>query len=96
LILKANPSLRLVNDMIDYLTLAVACLCTVLNPAMVILAGDISRGAKLLADRLKHRLNGKIPLSPKIVVSELGHRAVALGAIMMVLDATTLNKSIAN
>jgi predicted NBD/HSP70 family sugar kinase len=96
LILKANPSLCLVNDMIDYVTLAVACLCTVLNPAMVILAGDISRGAGLLADRVEHRLKGKVPLSPKILVSELGHRAVTLGAIMMVLDATTLNKSIAN
>jgi predicted NBD/HSP70 family sugar kinase len=93
--LRANPSLRLVNNMIDYLTLAIASLCTAVNPATVILAGDISRGARLLADRVGKRLEGKLPLVPRIVVSELGHRAVALGAVMMVLDATTLNTSIA-
>jgi predicted NBD/HSP70 family sugar kinase len=95
LIVKGNPSLHLVNDMIDYLTLAIASICTVVNPATVILAGDISRGATLLADRLGDRLKGKLPSLPKIVISKLGHRAVALGAIMTVLDATTLNTAIA-
>jgi predicted NBD/HSP70 family sugar kinase len=94
--LKRDASLRLVNDMIDYLTLAVSSLCTVLNPPTVVLAGDLARGAKLPADRVKERLKGNLPLVPNILVSELGHRAVALGAIMMVLDATTLNKSIAH
>ncbi len=94
--LKGNPSLLLVHDMIDYLTLAVATLCTVLNPSTVILAGDISRAAKLVVDRLRDRLEGQLPSVPRIVVSELGYRAVALGAIMTVLDATTLNKAIAS
>jgi glucokinase len=93
-VVKSNPSLQLVNDMVDYLTLAIASICTVLNPATVILAGDIARGARLLADRLGERLKGKLPLVPKIVISQLGHRAVALGAIMTVLDATTLNTAI--
>ena len=82
--------------MIDYLTLAIATLCTVLNPPTVILAGDISRGAQLVADRLRDRLEGQLPSAPRIVVSELGYRAVALGAIMTVLDATALNKAIAS
>jgi predicted NBD/HSP70 family sugar kinase len=95
IILKRDASLRLVNDMVDYLTLAVSSLCTILNPPTVILAGDLARGARLPADCLKDRLKENLPLVPNILVSELGHRAVALGAIMMVLDATTLNKSIA-
>jgi predicted NBD/HSP70 family sugar kinase len=94
--LKENPSLLLVLDMIDYLTFAIATLCTVLNPPTVILAGDISRGAQLVADRLRDRLEGQLPSVPRIVVSELGYRAVALGAIMTVLDATALNKAIAS
>jgi len=94
--LRTNPSLRLVNNMTDYLTLAIASLCAVVNPATVVLAGDISKGARLLADRLGERLHGKLPLVPRIFVSELGQRAVALGAVMMVLDATTLNTAIAN
>ena len=93
--LRGNSSLLLVHDMIDYLTLAVATLCTVLNPPTVILAGDISRGAEPVADRLRDRLAGQLPSVPRIFVSELGYRAVALGAIMTVLDATTLNKAMA-
>jgi hypothetical protein len=37
------------------------------------------------------RLNGNVYGPPRIVLSELGHRDVVMGAIMMVLDATTLN-----
>ena len=90
--LKANPSLLLAHDMIDYLTFSIAILSTVLNPPAVILAGDISRCAQLVADRVRDRLEGQLPSVPQIVVSELGYRAVALGAIMTVLDATALNK----
>ena len=93
---KENPPLLLVHDMIDYLTLAGATLTTVLNPSTIILAGEISRGARLVVDRLRSRLEGQLPSVPRIVVSELGYRAVALGAIMTVLDATTLNKAIAS
>jgi predicted NBD/HSP70 family sugar kinase len=94
--LKANPSLLLAHDMIDYLTFSIAILSTVLNPPAVILAGDISRCAQLVADRVRDRLEGQLPSVPQIVVSELGYRAVALGAIMTVLDATALNKTIAS
>src|SRR5262249_4540733 len=34
----------------------------------------------LLADCLRDRLNGRIPYVPEVLVSELGHRGVALGA----------------
>jgi glucokinase len=42
-------------------------------------------------DVLRERLNGNIYDPPRIMLSELGHRDVVRGAIMMVLDATTLN-----
>jgi predicted NBD/HSP70 family sugar kinase len=89
-----DHSLQVVNEMVDYLTLALAGICTVLNSATVILAGDISQSARLLADCLRERLKGKLPLVPQIVISQLGHRAVAFGAITMVLDATTLNVAV--
>ena len=77
--------------MLDYLTLALGSICTVLNPSTIILAGDIAANAKLLTDCLRERLHGKVPQVPNIVISQLGHRAVAFGAITMVLDATTFN-----
>ena len=49
------------------------------------------RGAPLAIDVLRERLNGKVYDPPRIMLSELGHRDVVMGAIMMVLDATTLN-----
>ena len=86
-----NPSLRFLNEMLDYLTLALGSICTVLNPSTVILAGDIAANARLLTDCLRERLRGKVPQVPNIVISQLDHRAVAFGAITMVLDATTFN-----
>jgi predicted NBD/HSP70 family sugar kinase len=88
---KKRSPLQLVNEIVDYLTLATTTICTVINPSTVVLAGDISRSARLLADCLKERLRGNLPFVPKIAISQLGHRAVALGAAMMVLDATALN-----
>jgi glucokinase len=86
-----NPSIRFLDEMLDYLMLALGSICTVLNPSTVILAGDIAPNAKLLTDCLRKRLHGKVPQVPNIVISQLGHRAVAFGAITMVLDATTFN-----
>jgi predicted NBD/HSP70 family sugar kinase len=90
-IVAKNPSLRFLDEMLDYLTLALASICTVLNPATLILAGDIAANARLLTDCLRERLHDKVPQVPNIVISQLGHRAVAFGAITMVLDATTFN-----
>ena len=50
-----------------------------------------ARGAPLAIDVLRKRFNGNVYDPPRIVLSELGHRDLVRGAIMMVLDATTLN-----
>jgi glucokinase len=62
-----------------------------INPETIIIAGNIVRGAPLAIDVLRKRLNGNVYDPPRIMLSELGHRDVIMGAIMMVLDATTLN-----
>jgi hypothetical protein len=49
------------------------------------------RGAPPAIDVLRKRLNGNVYDPPRIVLSELGHRDLLMGAIMIVLDATTLN-----
>jgi hypothetical protein len=42
-------------------------------------------------DQSRQRLNGNVYDPSGISLSELRHRDVVMGAIMMVLDATTLN-----
>jgi hypothetical protein len=43
----------------------------------------------LLIDPILERLDGVMPFLPRLVASPLGRRAAAMGAIMLVLNATT-------
>jgi hypothetical protein len=49
------------------------------------------RDAPPAIDVLRKRLNGNVYDPPRIMLSELGHRDGVMGAIMTVLDATTLS-----
>ena len=71
--------------------MAVVSISALINPETIIIAGNIVRGAPLVIDVLRKRLDGNVYDPPRILLSELGHRDVVTGAIMMVLDATTLN-----
>ena len=81
----------LVKDLLDYATMAVASISAFMNPEVVVLAGEIARGGDLVVDALRRRLDGNVYDPPTLVISELGHRDVVMGAVMLVLDATTLN-----
>jgi predicted NBD/HSP70 family sugar kinase len=87
----ADRSLGVVRELLDYSTMAAASISALINPQTIIIAGSIVRGAPLAIDVLRKRLNGNVYDPPRIMLSELGHRDVVMGAIMMVLDATTLN-----
>ena len=86
-----DPSLGAVGEILDYSTMAVATIAALVNPETVILSGYIAHGADLVLDALKERLRGNVYDPPRLVLSDLGHRDVVMGAIMLVLDATTLN-----
>lgn len=86
-----DPSLGAVGEILDYSTMAVATIAALVNPETVILSGYIAHGADLVLDALKERLRGNVYDAPRLVLSDLGHRDVVMGAIMLVLDATTLN-----
>jgi predicted NBD/HSP70 family sugar kinase len=63
-----------------------------LDPEVIIINGGVSRSGDLLIEPLKKRLKGLVPFEPRIMRSELGALAPVLGAVMMVLDATTINQ----
>ena len=80
---------RVVDETVDYLSLAVGCIGALLDPEVVILGGGVARSADLLIEPILRRLHGVMPFIPRLVASPLGRRAAAMGAIMLVLNATT-------
>jgi predicted NBD/HSP70 family sugar kinase len=87
----AASGLEIVHQLLDYTTMAATSVAGLLNPTRIILTGGIARGGQFLVDVLRLRLSGDVYDVPDLVVSTLGHRAVIMGAVMIVLDGTILN-----
>jgi glucokinase-like ROK family protein len=89
--LAGDPlALRVVEEAAEYLGIAVASMLNLLNPAKVIIGGGLSRLGELLLSRLRRSMASRTlvnSIAPtEIVTSELGPRAVALGAATLVLQ----------
>jgi len=82
-------ALPVVEETIDYLALAISSIGALLDPEIVVLGGGVSRSADLLIEPIRERLDGVIPYIPRLVASPLDRRATVMGAIMLVLNATT-------
>lgn len=80
---------QVVNEAVDYLSQALVGITALLDPEAIVLGGGVAQSADLLIDPIVNRLDGVIPIVPRIVASNLGPRAVVMGTIMLVLDATT-------
>jgi glucokinase-like ROK family protein len=80
---------QVISETVDYLSLAIASISTLLDPEVIILGGGVARSADLLIEPILGRLEGVVPFIPRLVASPLGRRAAAMGAIMLVLNATT-------
>lgn len=80
-----------VTELLDYATMAVGSVAAFLNPEIIVLAGRVVGGGDLVLDVLRHRLKGNVYDPPRLVIGALGHRDIVLGAVRLVLDATTLN-----
>ncbi|WP_116950419.1 ROK family transcriptional regulator [Jiangella endophytica] len=70
----------LLEETLDYVALAVANLCTVLDPELVIVGGEMGGAADLITPGLRDRLVGRVPHVPRLAASELGDDAVIIGA----------------
>jgi glucokinase-like ROK family protein len=79
---------QVITETVDYLSLAIASISVMLDPEVVVLGGGVARSADLLIDPILGRLEGTVPFVPRLVASTLGRRAAAMGAIMLVLNAT--------
>jgi glucokinase-like ROK family protein len=79
----------IIDQTVDHLALMLASVSALLDPEVIVLSGGVSRSEDLLVGPIKARLDGLVPYVPNIVASNLGSQAVAMGAVMLVLDATT-------
>jgi glucokinase-like ROK family protein len=80
---------QVVDETVDYLSLAIASICTLLDPEIIVLGGGMAGSSDLLIEPILRRLDGVVPCAPRLVASPLGRSAAVMGAIMLVLSATT-------
>ena len=79
----------ILEETVDYLAQAIASISLIFDPDVIILGGGVSGSADLLIDPILKRLEGTIPILPRIQASRLGYRAVVYGAIIQLLRITS-------
>ncbi len=82
-------ALELVEETVDYLTMTIANISTVLDPDLVILGGGVAYSADFLIPPILAKLDGLIPYIPRIEASNLGYRAAVMGGIALIVLKTT-------
>jgi len=77
-----------IDETVDYLAMAIANLMVSFDPELIVLGGGLTSSAGIFVEPILRRLDGTIPVLPKLVVSNLGWRATVMGAITNVLHNT--------
>ncbi len=82
---------RILDETIDYLSVAIGSMSSILDLDLIILGGGMAHSADLLIEPILKRLEGSLLYPPPLAASSLGYRATIMGAIMQVLNITTEN-----
>jgi predicted NBD/HSP70 family sugar kinase len=83
-----------IAETVDYLSLAIASVSTLLDPDLIVLGGDAGAGQDLLVEPILQRLSGVLLFAPRLIASSLGRRAAVMGATMRVLNGTTAHVTV--
>jgi predicted NBD/HSP70 family sugar kinase len=76
------------DELAARLALGVAATCVVLDPPLVVLAGEVSQaGGPSLAERVEREVAAITLVSPKVVITEVASEPVLHGALYTALDA---------
>lgn len=79
---------KLIDEMVDYLAIAVANTCALLDPDLIVIRSGLDLYTDLLIEPIFKRIEGVVPTRPRLVASKLGYQATVLGAIVEVLYDT--------
>lgn len=74
------------DEILDRLARGIAAAIVVLNPSVVIVGGGISRAGEALRGPLERRIQALVPVPPRVILSQLGDEAVALGGVRLALQ----------
>jgi predicted NBD/HSP70 family sugar kinase len=89
---------ELVEEVGGSLGVVVAGLLNLINPAVVVLGGEITSVGDLLLDPLRAAIRARAlstsVAETQIVASRLGARSIAVGAATLVLDAALADRSL--
>lgn len=76
------------DELAGRLALGVAATCVVLDPPLVVLAGEVSQaGGPALAERVEREVAAITLVTPKVVITEVASEPVLHGALYTALDA---------
>jgi glucokinase-like ROK family protein len=78
-----------IDETVDYLTIALANLASVIDPQRVIISGELAAHGDLFLEPIRRRLVGLMPILPEVVLSELMLDAPILGAGITALRETS-------
>ncbi len=81
-------ALSVLNETLDYLSIAVASLVCILDPDRIVISGDLAEFGDLFIEPIRSRLQGALPQMPEIILSELQVDAAVLGALAIALFKT--------
>jgi len=72
----------------EVLGVALANLCCLMDPEVLVVGGGVSRAPReLLLDPVRRIVETLVPYPPRVVPSQLGEHAGILGAVATVLDS---------
>ncbi len=78
-----------VEETVTYLSIAVANLACILDPQRIVISGDLAEFGDLFLAPIRSRLEGRVPVVPDMVLSDLGLDAPILGAVAMAVRQTS-------
>jgi predicted NBD/HSP70 family sugar kinase len=77
---------QVLAKLLERLARGIAAAIVVLNPETVIVGGGISRAGEQLRGPLEKRIRALVPVPPRVILSQLGDEAVALGGVRLALQ----------
>ncbi len=78
----------MLDELAARLALGVAATCVVLDPPLVVLAGEVSQaGGPALAERVEKEVAAITLVAPRVVVSEVAVEPILNGALLTALES---------
>ena len=72
----------IIEKTLDYLAILIAAVASFYDPDVIVISGGVINSADLIIGPVSKRIEGRIPTTPTIVASALGHRSTVLGAVI--------------